>query len=66
MTQAVINKILKDHQHWLNKDVDGYENMRADLTWEILAGAELSRANLSGAVLTGAKIDKEVLDEINR
>ena len=56
MTQEEIKKILKDHQHWLNKDVDGYEHMRADLTWKLLAGAELSRANLSGADLTGANL----------
>jgi len=45
MTQEELNKIVERHQHWLKKDCEGWEEMRADLT----------RANLYGADLTGAE-----------
>ena len=27
-----LEKILEDHKHWLKEDVEGWENMRADLS----------------------------------
>ena len=45
MTQEELNKIIENHQHWLNEDCDGWEDMRA----------VLSDADLSGAVLSDAK-----------
>jgi len=44
MKQEDLNKIIENHLHWLREDVDGWENMRANLS-----GADLSGANLSGA-----------------
>lgn len=32
MTQKELNKILKNHKHWLKEGCDGWENMRADFT----------------------------------
>ena len=32
MTQEQLNEIIESHQHYLNKDIDGWENMRADLS----------------------------------
>ncbi len=30
MTQAELNKIIEDHQHWLRQDCEGWEDMRAN------------------------------------
>ena len=51
MTQEELDKIVEQHQHWLHEDVDGWEEMRANLY-----GANLTRANLYGADLTGADL----------
>ena len=48
-TQAQLSEILRNHQHWLDNDVDGWEGMQANLSGADLPGANLSRANLSGA-----------------
>ena len=59
MTQEELNKIIENHQHWLNEDCDGWEDMRAvlsdaDLSDADLSGADLSDADLSDADLSGA------------
>ena len=51
MTQEELNKIIENHQHWLNEDCDGWEDMRA-----VLSDADLSDADLSGAVLSDADL----------
>ena len=70
MTQEELKKIVEQHQHWIHKDVDDWEDMRANLSGADLRRAYLSRANLSGADLRGASLscaDKfrlgEMLDE---
>ena len=65
ITNEELNTILENHQHWLNEDVDGWEDMRADLRDADLRDADLRGANLScadlrcadlrGANLRGAK-----------
>ena len=55
MNRDELNKILENHLHWLNKDVEGWEDMRADLSNADLSNADLSCANLRGANLRGAK-----------
>jgi hypothetical protein len=49
-------EILENHLHWWNEDVDGWEDMRADLSGANLFGACLSRADLSGAYLYEADL----------
>ena len=66
LTQKEINKIIENHKHWLNEDVDDWESMRADFFYQDLSHANLSRAdlryvnlnnaNLSGANLSGADL----------
>lgn len=56
MEQKELDKIVKNHRHWLNEDVDGWENMKADLR-----EANLSEADLRGADLREAKN----LDSVN-
>ena len=56
LTQKEINKIIENHQHWLKKDVDDWESMRADFSNKDLSYANLSRADLSYANLSGANL----------
>jgi uncharacterized protein YjbI with pentapeptide repeats len=56
MTQEELNKIIENHKHWLKKDCDGWENMRADLSYANLSFADLSSANLSFADLRSANL----------
>ena len=44
--------ILKEHQHWLNKDCDGWENMKANLSHTCLNHIDLSFACLRSANLS--------------
>ena len=55
-TKAELNKVLKNHKHWILQDVDGWEGMRANLSGASLRGADLNGANLSGANLNGADL----------
>jgi uncharacterized protein YjbI with pentapeptide repeats len=58
MTQNELNKIIENHQHYLNKDIDGWENMRADLSYKDLSGLDLKNANLRNANLYKANLRK--------
>ena len=44
MTQEKLNKIIENHQHWLNEDCEGWETMRANLSNADLRYADLSNA----------------------
>lgn len=55
-TEAELNEILKKHKHWILEDVDGWENMRADLYGADLYEANLYEADLRGANLRGADL----------
>ena len=63
MTQEELDKIVEQHQHWIHEDVDGWEEMRADLRDKNLSGlrldgARLDRASLDRASLDGARLDR--------
>ena len=60
MTQEELNKIVEQHQHWIHEDVDGWEDMKADLRW-----AKLRMANLSGADLRWANLSEADLSDAN-
>ena len=64
-TQAQLSEILRNHQHWLDKDVDGWAGMQANLSWADLSGADLFGANLSGADLFGANLSGASLSRAN-
>ena len=51
-----LEKILDDHKHWLKRDCEGWENMRADLSGADLRGVNFCCRNLSGASLAGANL----------
>ena len=61
MTREELETVLENHLHWLKEDVEGWEDMRADLSgadlgYANLSGADLGYANLSGADLSGANL----------
>ena len=56
MTQEELDKIIEQHQHWLNEDCEGWEDMKADLRGANLSDANLSDAKLSFADLRGANL----------
>ena len=51
MTQNELNKILENHKHWINRDCEDWENMKANLS-----DADFSDANLRGADLRNADL----------
>ena len=75
MKSEEIKKVLENHKHWINEDVDGWANMRADLYGADmrradlyvadLRGADLCRADLRGADLRGADLRGANLCEAN-
>lgn len=56
MNREQLNKILENHKHWILKDCEGWEGMRADLRGANLRGADLRGADLRGADLYGADL----------
>ena len=56
--QEEIKKILERHQHWLNKDCDGWREMRANLYGVNLRGINLSGVNLRGACLSESDLSE--------
>ena len=56
MTQNELNKIIENHQHYLNKDINGWENMKADLSYKNLNGLDLKESNLGEANLIHADL----------
>ena len=56
MTQNELNKILKNHKHWINRDCEDWESLKANLT-----GADLSVINLRNADLRGANLSEAIL-----
>lgn len=61
LTGEELNKILENHIHWVRRDIDGWEHMRADLCYADLCGADLSWANLCGATLHNADLSGATL-----
>lgn len=55
-TKEELDKILENHFHWLSRDCDGWEEMRADLS-----GANLNRANFYGDRLCEANLSEASL-----
>ena len=56
MTQEELDKIVEQHQHWLKEDCEGWEDMKANLLFADLRGADLSGVNLRGASLSFANL----------
>ena len=65
MTQNELNKIIENHQHYLNKVIDGWESMRADLSDKNLSGLNLKNANLREANFRNANLSNSNLGDAN-
>ena len=65
MTQNELNKIIENHQHYLNEDIDGWESMRADLSYKNLSGLDLRNANLYRVNLINANLRSADLRKAN-
>ena len=65
MTQEQLNKIVENHQHYLNKDVDGWENMKADLSHQDLMDLDLSRKDLRNAIFYNTNLCRANLYNTN-
>ena len=56
MNKEELNEKLKNHQHWITEDCNGWKDMRADLRGADLRGADLRGADLRGADLRDADL----------
>ena len=65
LTKDELKQLIENHRHWLKEDCDGWENMRADLSYTNLLNADLSRANLSEVNLSGADLSEANLSGAN-
>ena len=65
MTQEELDKIIEQHQHWLKKDCEGWEDMRADLRFANLESANLRSANLRSANLMSTDLRFANLESAN-
>lgn len=65
VTKSELMTIIEKHQHWLKKDCEGWEEMRADLHGINLAGVHLPGVNLSGANLYMADLSNAILHGAN-
>ena len=51
-----LEEILERHKHWLNRDCENWESMRADLHYADMSYADMSYADLHSANMKGADI----------
>ena len=56
LTREKLNKVLKEHKHWINEDCENWEEMRADLRNADLRSVDLSGAYLRSADFRGANL----------
>ena len=60
-----LNEILENHNHYLRRNVKGWESMRANLSRVNLSDTDLRYANLSRVNLTGANLSRVNLTGAN-
>ena len=65
ISKECLKTILDNHQHWLNRDCVGCENMRANLSGAYLHNADLSYTNLRDADLCNADLRGANLSRAN-
>jgi len=56
ISKEELEKILDNHLHWIKKDCEGWEDMRANLSGTNLRGVNLCAVNLCGAILRDANL----------
>ena len=65
MNNIELKKIIDDHQHWINEDCEGWQELKANLRGADLCEANLCEANLCEANLRGANLRGADLCEAN-
>lgn len=65
ITKEQLSEIIKNHQHWLKKDCEGWEEMRAELDYIKLKDIDFTGVNLSGASLVCADLSGSIFDNAN-
>ena len=65
VNEKPLNEILENHNHWLRRDVKGWESMRANLSRVNLSDADLRYANLGKANLSRANLNYADLSYAN-
>ena len=65
MDAEKLERIIENHRHWLDENVDGWEDMCANLSEADLSDANLRGANLRFADLRGANLRGANLSEAN-
>ncbi len=58
--KLLVEKVLADHRHWKNKDCEGWEDMRADLS-----GINMSDISLTGVDLSFVNLRNAHLNDVN-
>ena len=62
MEKKELKEIIERHQHFIQQDIDGWEDMCANLRDANLEYADLSDANLYHANLEGAILKNGLMD----
>ena len=65
ITQEELDIIIEQHQHWLNEDCNGWEDMKADLSGCDMSGLNLNRANMARANMEGANMEGANMEGAN-
>ncbi len=65
ISKEELKAIIENHEHWILKDCNGWENMRADLSGADLSGVDLRCANLCNANLRHADLRRADLSGAN-
>ena len=65
ISQEELDKIIENHQHWLKKDCEGWEKMKANLSYADLRDTDLRDTDLRYADLRGANLRRANLNCVN-
>lgn len=60
-----LQELIDDHQHWLNQDCEGWENMRLKLEDKDLSYVNLAEVNLKKAVLHYVNLSYASMPKVN-
>lgn len=56
ISRELVFEMIKQHQHWLHEDCEGWETMHADFSGMNLAGLSFNHLNLTSIIFTGADL----------
>jgi len=65
MKQEKFIEIIKQHQHWLRNDCEGWKDMKANVSYADLTGVEVNNVSLYNADMHKVKLHKAKLNRVN-